>query len=230
MIVRRGKALADANGLSDANANANALPLHITIMKYDPQKHHRRSIRLKGYDYTQQGAYFITLCAHQRECLFGDIANGEMQTNQIGEIVITCWTQLATHFRNIELDAFVIMPNHIHGIVVIVHNPARIADDARRGKALADAAGLSDADANANALPLQNTPHGTQPRSLNAIVQNFKSITARHIHKIPTHADRPIWQRNYYEHIIRNDAALERIRVYIENNPMNWQTDENYHV
>lgn len=190
-------------------------------MKYDPQKHHRRSIRLKGYDYAQQGAYFITLCAHQRECLFGDIANGEMQTNQIGEIVVTGWTELAAHFRNIELDAFVIMPNHIHGIVVIVHNPAR------RGEALAFTTASDKPSASANALPLP-MPHGTRPRSLNALVQNFKPITARHIHKIPTHAERPIWQRNYYEHIIRNDAALERIRAYIENNPANWQTDENY--
>lgn len=71
-------------------------------------------------------------------------------------------------------------------------------------------------------------PHGTQPRSLNAIVQNFKSITARRIHKSASHADQPIWQRNYYEHIIRSDAALERIRAYIENNPANWMQDENY--
>lgn len=202
----------------------------IQIMKYDPQKHHRRSIRLKGYDYSQQGAYFVTLCAHNRECLFGEIANGEMQSNEIGEIVVTCWMQLPNHFRNIELDSFVVMPNHIHGIVVIVHEPARYADVARRGEAFTDANGLSDASANVNASPLQNMPHGTRPRSLNAIVQNFKSITARHIHKIPSYAERIIWQRNYYEHIIRNDRDLERVRAYIENNPVNWQKDENYHA
>jgi REP element-mobilizing transposase RayT len=190
-------------------------------MKYDSNKHHRHSIRLQGYDYTQVGAYYVTMVTHDRECLFGEVVDGEMRLNEIGRVVSQVWQRLPMHFRNIELDGFVIMPNHVHGIVVIVRELTH-AGDARRGKALADANASRIADANADALPL----HGTPPRSLNAVVQNFKSITARRIHQNLWFADRPIWQRNYYEHVIRNDADLNRIREYIFNNPFDWATDD----
>jgi REP element-mobilizing transposase RayT len=88
-------------------------------MPYDPQKHHRRSIRLKGYDYTQPGAYYITLCTKARQCLFGDVVKGEMRLNALGDLAFTCWQAIPNHFPHVELDAFVIMPNHLHGILVI---------------------------------------------------------------------------------------------------------------
>ena len=88
-------------------------------MSYDPQKHHRRSIRLKEYDYTQPAAYYITLCTKTRQCLFGDVTKGEMRLNSLGYIAFTCWQAIPNHFPHVELDAFVIMPNHLHGILVI---------------------------------------------------------------------------------------------------------------
>ncbi len=88
-------------------------------MPYDPEKHHRRSIRLKGYDYTQPGAYYITLCTKARQCLFGDVIKGEMRLNSLGNIAFNCWQAIPNHFPHVELDAFVMMPNHLHGILVI---------------------------------------------------------------------------------------------------------------
>jgi len=88
--------------------------------EYDPEKHRRRSIRLKGYDYSQEGAYFVTICTHNRECILGEVANGEVLLNEFGKIVESAWFDLPKHYRNVELDAFVVMPNHVHGIIFIV--------------------------------------------------------------------------------------------------------------
>jgi len=91
----------------------------MTAMKYDPKKHHRRSIRLPGHDYAQAGAYFVTICTDDRQCLFGRVDNAEMRLNHLGQIADECWRMIPAHFGNVELDAFVIMPNHVHGIIVI---------------------------------------------------------------------------------------------------------------
>jgi REP element-mobilizing transposase RayT len=104
-------------------------------MKYDPQKHHRRTIRLKGHDYTSPGAYFITICTHQRQCLFGKIVDGKMQLNEFGNWVDACWKRLPTHFSHLQLDRFVVMPNHIHGILVLTHNPNEPTPTNGRGAA-----------------------------------------------------------------------------------------------
>jgi REP element-mobilizing transposase RayT len=88
-------------------------------MNYNPEKHHRRSIRLKGYDYTGEGAYYFTICCHQRRCLLGEINDGVMHLNLVGATVKAVWDSLPRHFPLIELDAFVVMPNHVHGIIVI---------------------------------------------------------------------------------------------------------------
>jgi putative transposase len=95
-------------------------------MTYDPEKHHRRSIRLKGYDYTQPGAYFITICTRGRECLFGEIIDGEMHLNEAGQIVVQTWQDLPNHISNVQLDAFVVMPNHVHGIIIITDHAGGI--------------------------------------------------------------------------------------------------------
>jgi len=129
------------------------------VVKYDPEIYRRRSLRLQGYDYAQAGAYFVTVCTWNRECLFGDVTNGEIRLNDAGRIAATCWSAITEHFPDVELDACVIMPNHVHGIIGIY----------RRGEAFGGP--------NASPLP----PHGTQSGSLGSIIQNFKSVSTRKI-------------------------------------------------
>ncbi len=215
--------------------------------KFDPQRHHRRSIRLKGYDYTQQGAYFVTLVTQGRECLFGEIVNGEMRLNEFGAFVAACWKELPQHFRNADLDEFVMMPNHLQGIVVLMWDA--YGDGRGRGEALTDTSAYRVTSANVNASPQQSDPfashetsananasplrastaperpHGTKPRSLNAIVQNFKSVTSRKINQRRDTQGTIIWQRDYFERVIRNENELNKIREYILNNPAAWESD-----
>jgi REP element-mobilizing transposase RayT len=149
--------------------------------------------------------------------LFGNIIEeGEIRLSEIGQIVLAGWARLTEHFRNIELDEFVVMPNHLHGIIVIAREPTR------RGEAIAAA----DESRVASLLVTAPRPRGTHPRSLNSIVQNFKAVTTRRIHQIPTFGGRRVWQRNYYEHIIRDENELRRIRDYISNNPLQWNMDD----
>lgn len=187
-------------------------------MRFDPAKHHRQSIRLPGYDYTQAGAYFVTLIAQQRECLFGAIVAGEMRLNEWGELVAMGWRDLPRHFANLTLDEWVVMPNHLHGIIVLSKGEASAAEVLTRpNKVRADASPLP--------------PHGTAPGSVGAILQNYKSVTTRKINHQRRTPGIPVWQRNYYEHIIRDDAALARIRHYILNNPQKWASDDhNQHL
>jgi len=177
----------------------------------DKNKYNRRSIRLKNYDYSSPGAYFITICTHNRQCLFGEIVNGEMTLNEFGEIVRDEWF-CSVHIRNeIELfeNEFIVMPNHIHGVLWIIDNVG--------------ATGRS---------PLQQQqlkqPHGPLKKSLSSFVAGFKSTFTKQINKIRQTPGIPVWQRNYYEHIIRNDDELNKIPEYIINNPLTWKTDENY--
>ena len=169
-------------------------------MKYDPNKHHRRSIRLKGYDYAQAGAYFVTVCTHDRACLFGEVVDGEMRLNDAGNIIRDEWIRTGDMRSNVELDAFVVMPNHFHAIVVLSH------DGHCRGD-----------------RPV--APTGPTPRSIGAIMAGFKSASTRRVNEIRRTPGVPVWQRNYYEHIIRDDASLNRIREYIVNNPIQWEMD-----
>lgn len=181
--------------------------------RYNPQIHHRRSIRLAGYDYTQAGAYFITICTHKRQNLFGDIVNGEMILNEYGKIAANSWQELARHFPHITLGEWVIMPNHVHGIIVI-----------GRGEAPADEQSTTTLSDNRRVLR-PSPPNGTDPGSVGAIVQNYKSVASRKINKLRSTAGAPVWQRNYWEHIIRNEQAYQRIANYIINNPAQWGAD-----
>ena len=165
------------------------------MMKYNPDKHHRRSIRLREYDYSQAGAYFVTICTKDRESIFGEIAGGEMRLNSFGKMVQTCWLDLPRHYPHVELDAFVIMPNHIHGIVVLTYVGA----------------GLKPAPT-----------HG-----LSEIIRGLKTFSSRRINDSRNTVGTPLWQRNYYEHIIRNETDLDNIRQYIMDNPIKWGEDEN---
>jgi len=171
-------------------------------MKFDPQKHHRRSIRLKDYDYSQAGAYYVTIDVQNRVCLFGEILNYEMILNDIGEMVIEQWIALLERFPTIELDVYQIMPNHFHGIIVVIENMD-------------------------NQIAVVENKRPT----LGDIIGAFKSITTHEYILGVDNKNWPqfykrLWQRNYYEHVIRNEADLDRIRDYIQANPANWDEDE----
>lgn len=179
--------------------------------------HHRRSIRMLAYDYAQPGAYFVTLCTHNRESLFGDIVDGVMCLNTCGQIVQACWRAIPQHISFAWLDVFVVMPNHFHAIVRIVEKVSC------QGEASPICQG--NIKPRSDASPLHRMPHGTTSGSLSAIVQNFKSVTARKINCIKQESATGVWQRSYYEHVIRNEDELNAIRQYMENNPLKWALD-----
>jgi len=188
-------------------------------MTYDPARHHRRSIRLKGYDYTQAGAYFVTLCVQGRECLLGAVTAGEMILNELGQIVREEWERSSEIRREIELDEFVVMPNHMHGIVWIIE------PDNVRAHGGAPQPGSPAPIVRADGRPPQRAPQRA-PKSLGSFVAGFKSAATKRINEQRGMPGVPVWQRNYYEHIIRNDADLQRIREYIVNNPLKWDLDQ----
>lgn len=180
-------------------------------MKYNTDNHHRRSIRLKGYDYARAGAYFVTVCAHNRECLFGDVFAGEMRLNDAVQMVQDVWDGLPIKFHNIETDEFIIMPNHVHGIIVIVG---------------AQFIAPFDCDAmNQNKKQIKQGVMNHAP-TVGEIVRAFKAQCTHAINKIRNTPGNPLWQRNYYEHIIRSEQEMDRIRKYITENPAKWSEDE----
>jgi REP element-mobilizing transposase RayT len=193
-------------------------------LKFDPHIHHRRSILLKDYDYSQPGAYFITLVTKSRVTLFGEIIEGQMVLNRYGEIAHGTWIDLPRHYPHVVLDAFVIMPNHIHAIIVLRDN------DVGRGGSIqlfnsTPIKTTSDrfrTHAGEETRPYYNaTSHG-----LPEIVRAFKSFSARRINKMRRSTGLTVWQRNYYERIIRNQAELDSIRLYIMDNPRRWAADQ----
>jgi len=204
-------------------------------MKYNPQIHHRRSIRLQGYDYSQNGAYFITLCTHNRECLFGQIQNGQMILNEYGKMVEQCWNNLSNHYDNIELDAYVIMPNHFHGIILITDNVDNV-DNVRaiRELPIHELPRQRKHELPIHELPIHELPRQQQKQRqqqrrkmlLPKIVGRFKTNSAKQINQMRNTPGISVWQRNYYEHIIRDEKSLENIRNYIINNPAKWQDDD----
>jgi len=177
-------------------------------MGYNPDHHHRRSIRLQGYDYSQAGAYFVTLCAWNRVCIFGDMSEGQMQLNSGGQAAEKCWLSIPEHFPHVQLDAFVIMPNHVHGIIWII-----------------DTVCVGPNVGAKNFSPLQpNTSKPISPsKTVGSIVRGFKiGVTKWYRSNTDTHQ---VWQRNYFEHVIRDDKSLNRIREYIIENPTHWAQD-----
>ena len=178
------------------------------------QNHHRKSIRIKEYDYSQAGAYFVTIVTYQRDCLVGKIENELMILNAFGTIAAECWCAIPGHFPTVELGAYVIMPNHVHGVIVIRDDESAFdaVDEMGRGAEML--------------RPYDDNPHkiNVKPGSLGAIVRSYKSAVSYRINK--EHNATNIWQRNYYEHIIRNDKDLQRITDYIEANPLRWNDDD----
>ena len=181
---------------------------------YNPEIHHRRSIRLKDYDYASAGAYFVTLCVQNRECLFGSITDVEIELCASGKMICETWKQLPENYPSVEIDDYVVMPNHFHGIIIIGTRPF---------------GGLGDGAA----CLLRGHPQGGAPTlSLPDVVHRFKSLTtARYRQGVVQYGWQPfygrLWQRNYYEHVIRNEDELDDIRKYIDENPRKWDHDEN---
>jgi putative transposase len=163
----------------------------------------RRSIRLKHYDYAQSGWYFVTICTANRMCLFGNIINGQMMPNEFGQITIKEWEHSTSLREEIEFDAWVLMPNHLHGIIVISQNLDRLAVNEKYG-------GVARRTS----------------RSLSTFISGFKGATTRRINRLRNSPGESLWQRNYYEHVIRNETALAKIREYVADNPQRWAEDQ----
>ncbi|MDR2148510.1 MAG: transposase [Tannerella sp.] len=177
-------------------------------MPYNPTIHHRQSIRLKEYDYSQAGMYFVTICVQNREHLFGKIINGEMMLNEAGKIVCEEWIKSAEIRREIEIHEYIIMPNHFHAIVEIVSTVG--ANGIRPDN--------SDNVGNSGEC---HSPLRSPSKTLGALIRGFKSSVTKRLGFSP-------WQRNYYEQIIRNDQSHQDVENYIINNPMNWKDDPYY--
>jgi len=171
-------------------------------MKYS--QHTRKSLRLKDYDYSQGGGYFVTICTHNRECVLGELINKELILSLIGDKAKEFWQEIPKHFKNVQLDVFAVMPNHIHGIIVI-------RDETNKNVGVQ------------NFEPLQNKFQHIIPKSLGSIIRTYKSVLTSWC-KNNSFANFK-WQRNYYEHVIRNEKELKRIREYIQNNPLKWELD-----
>ena len=176
-------------------------------MNYDPAKHHRNSVRLKDYDYGQSGAYFLTIVTQDRTCLFGDIKGSAPQLNDAGQMIRSVWVDMSRHYPGVETDTFVVMPNHFHGIIFLVGAGPRACP------------------------PESGQPQGVAPTMpLPDVVHRFKTLTtSRYADGVKqsrwSRFSGRLWQRNYYEHIIRDEASLNRIRQYIADNPARWEFD-----
>lgn len=192
-------------------------------MTFNPEIHHRRSIRLKGYDYSQAGAYFVTICTNDKESIFGDVMDKEMRLNECGKITLNCWADLPKHYSQIELDEFIIMPNHVHGIVVFVGAP--LAAPGIMAAPGIDV--LPGASATKNKAQKKKGAASSAP-TLGDVIRTFKSMSAIAVNRVLDRQGVPVWQRNYYEHIIRNENELYKTRAYVADNPLNWETDENF--
>ncbi len=168
------------------------------------RKNNRHSIRMKGYDYSKAGVYYITICTQNRKCLFGDIINGEMQLNDTGSVVVDEWMKIPGTQQGIELEEWVVMPNHFHGIIIFTESVGAIHES-----------------------PLPMTQKQRRNMGLPKLIGRFKMLSSKKINEIRQTPGVKLWQRNYWEHIIRNNDELINIREYIRNNPRKWSSDQN---
>jgi len=259
----------------------------IVLMPYDPARHHRRSIRLQGYDYTRPGAYFVTIVTQGRACLFGEVVAGEMRMNDAGRMVQQVWDELALFYEGVQTDAFIVMPNHVHGIIILTGNvratphvhpdemavrvtprgcpttprgcpdpqsgpgqargPAPTSGSGQaRGPAPTSGSGQARGPAPTSGSGQAQGPaptsgsgqaQGPAPTAATAptlglpdVVHRFKTMTTKRYadgvraNQWPPFPGR-LWQRNYYEHIIRDDQSWQRIREYIMTNPLRWHVN-----
>jgi len=182
-------------------------------MTFNPQIHYRRSIRLKGYDYGQRGMYFVTLCAYNKQCIFGQIVDNKMILNEFGKIAYEEWLKTSISRPAIELHEFIIMPNHLHGIIVIANqnwNFTTCTGPWQQCTQTMEQFGK----------PTSNT--------IPTIIRGYKATVTKQINVLRSRPTYPVWQRNYYEHIIRNEESYQTIREYVWNNPFKWYEDTLY--
>ena len=190
---------------------------------YNPYIHHRRSIRLKGYDYAQAGLYFITICCQDRICRFGNVVNGEMKLNEYGIVAYNEWAKTPEIRPNVELGEFIIMPNHMHGIIRLLgrgelHSP-EMTNELNSPN---DSNELNVSDI----LGVCKTPLRSPSQTIGALVRGYKSTVTKQLGLLGF--DDKLWQRNYYEHIIRDEQSYQTISKYIINNPVKWVDDKFY--
>jgi REP element-mobilizing transposase RayT len=181
----------------------------------------RKPNRLKNYDYSQDGFYFVTICTQNREYFFGEIENTEMQSNEYRKITEKCWLEIPDHFPNVILDEFIIMPNHVHFIVIIANNNVNVGN-ANNNVNVGNANNNVNVG-NANLRPLQQ--YDRSKMYLSKIIHGFKSSITREIRK-QFNDYKFAWQRSFYDHIIRNEKSLFQIRKYIQNNPLKWKLEK----
>ena len=209
------------------------------VNKYDPKKHHRRSIRLPKYDYSSEGMYFVTMNVAEHECLLGEISGNQMRLSTIGQVVKDCWEEIPEHFPNVSLGEYVVMPNHVHGIILIedratprkgfiheTHPRKGENDDLVRVEYIQPQRGKPGEIQPQRGYQRRVRYQHIVPGSLSSIVRCFKAAVTRKCRA----SIRPSfgWQRDYYEHVIRDGEDLDRIREYILENPANWRGDENF--
>ena len=230
-------------------------------MRYDPNKHHRRSIRLKGYDYTQAGVYFVTIVTQNRACLFGDIVAGEVRLNAFGQAVAETWLWLGTQYGYVELDEWVVVPNLLHGIIIITETDNGCPTDgggvgggSRTAPTVIGATGGGGGvGGGSRTVPtvigatgggggvgggsrtaptvIASTAPMVKRKPLGRLIGAFKTVSTKRINEYRGTPGVVVWQRNYYEHIIRDERSLNRIREYIAANPLRWHLDrENVHA
>ena len=187
-------------------------------MEYDPKSHHRRSIRLRKYDYSWPGAYYVTVCAFNKDCIFGQVVGQQMHENVCGHVVREQWFESAKKRKEIELDAFIVMPNHMHGVLWIL---------GPRGEHVLMKSGF--------VLPRERMPKARprskgvipamRPRSLASWAAGFKSAITSRVRKVWNRPQDAVWQEDYFERIVRDEEELNRIREYILTNPLRWGSD-----
>jgi REP element-mobilizing transposase RayT len=207
-------------------------------MTYNPDIHHRRSIRLRDYDYSSVGAYFVTMCVQNHECLFGEIVDGGMVLNDAGRMIQATWEALPESHQVVQLDEFQVMPNHFHGIVILNDcrgesciRPVCIRPTCIRPVSVGNADGhIEDENQGEHKVRPYVHPNGTDENSLGRVIQALKSLTTHTYVTGVKESNWPpfpgkLWQRNYYERVIRNDDELNRAREYIMNNPLKWDLD-----
>ncbi len=181
-----------------------------------PHPFHRHSIRLKGFDYSQRGLYFVTICAYRKRCLFGKVVNKAVHLTALGRIVDQTWLEIPLHFPHVELQPFVVMPNHIHGVLAIVRSQVKRPHLV----GAQHAAPLQDPDPS-----LPNPTPRVLPGSLSALVRSFKAAVTKRAKILRPCPTDPIWQRNYYERVLRSGKEFGDASRYIWENPLKWDAD-----
>ncbi len=187
------------------------------MTRVERRGHRRRSPRLPGYDYTQPGAYAVTICTHDRASLFGEIQDGEMHLNACGLAVMACWQEVPAHLDHAEIDAFVVMPNHVHGIIII--------GERRREERDASSSSSPPEARNMCQIPAAEAFSRPVAGSLPTIVRSFKSSVTKQVNHMRGTPGATVWQRRYHERVIRNERELNTLRKYIAENPLEWDLD-----